>query len=421
MTDATESDKPLQSSPILQGERIAFTGTLASMTHRQAMDLVEQHGGQSSQHVGQQTTLLVVGEEGWPLEEDGRISVKLEQARQFHDKGESIRIVSESEWLTLLNVEPRERQQKQLYTPAMLSQLLKISVHEIRRWERAGLIKPVKKVYRLPYFDFREVTGARRLYELARAGVKLDELAAGLERLRNILPGIDRPLAQLDVLVRGRHMVYRDSAGLIEPSTGQRVFDFDTAPPCPDEPSTIPLRPFVEDHHQSGGPLSDSPDGEFHDWTAADWHLKGCQWADDNEIDAAIECFRLALIDDPQNPAYHFSLADVLYRRGRPDAAIERYYMTVELDHNFLEAWTQLGCLLEETGQSKSAQQAFRIALDHHPDYPDAHFHMAELLDRTDRSEEAAVHWRSYLKFDQRGPWAELARQRLGINENPEP
>lgn len=412
MTDPSEPSTTLQSSPILQGEKIAFTGTLASMTHRQAMDLAEQHGGQTSQHVGHQTTLLVVGEEGWPLEDDGRISVKLLQARQLHDKGAPIRIVSESEWLTLLNVEPRERQQLQLYTPAMLSQLLKISVHEIRRWERAGLIKPVKKVFRLPYFDFREVTGARKLYEFAQSGVKLDELAAGLESLRSILPNIDRPLAQLDILVRGKHLVYRDNVGLIEPSTGQRVFDFDSSP-CPDEPETIPLHRDVD--HGFEAALEPGSPG-YHNWTAADWHLKGCQLADENEVDAAVECFRLALIDDPQNPAYHFSLADVLYRRGQPDAAIERYYMTVELDHSFLEAWTQLGCLLDETGHVKSAYQAFKIALDHHPDYPDAHFHMAELLERTNRSEEAVPHWRSYLKFDQRGPWAELARQRLGIH-----
>lgn len=408
-----DSIEPLQSSPLLRGERISFTGTLASMTHRQAMELAEQHGGQSSQHVSHQTTLLVVGEEGWPLEADGRISVKLDQARQLHDKGEPVRILSESEWLALLNVDPPDRKQ-QLYTPAMLSQLLNISVHEIRRWERAGLIKPAKKVFRLSYFDFQEVTGARRLYELAQSGVKLDELAAGLERLRTILPNIDRPLAQLDVLVRGRHLVYRDAAGLIEPTTGQRVFDFDTPPPCRDgEPHTILMHPVTNVE----GPDTDPP-GQLNrrEWTASDWFQEGCRLAEDNEIDAAIEAFRLALIDDPLNPAHHFNLADVLYRQGHPQAAIERFYMTVELDHNFLEAWTQLGCLLDETGQARAAQEAFRVALDLHPDYPDAHFHLAELLERTNRHDDAAEHWRSYLKYDQRGPWAEVARQRLGLS-----
>ncbi len=378
------------------------------MTHRQAMELVERHGGQASQHVSHQTTLLVVGEEGWPLEADGRISVKLDQARQLHDKGEPVRIVSESEWLTLLNVEPQERRQQQLYTPAMLSQLLNISVHEIRRWERAGLIRPAKKVFRLSYFDFQEVTGARRLYDLAQSGVKLEELASGLERLRTILPNVDRPLAQLEVLARGSHLVYRDAAGLVEPTTGQRVFDFDPPAPSPDEPATISIHTPASPTEAGEGNSLNRPE-----WTAADWFREGCRLAEENEVDAAIEAFRLTLIDDPLNPAHHFHLGDVLYRQGHPDAAIERFYMTVELDHNFLEAWTQLGCLLDETGQIRGALEAFRVALDLHADYPDAHYHLADLLERTDRKEEAAEHWRSYLKFDQRGPWAEVARQRL--------
>ena len=68
------------------------------------------------QHVGQQTSILVVGEEGWPLESDGLPSIKLETARQLHDKGDPIRIVSESEWLKLLGIEPPEKktQKKEL-------------------------------------------------------------------------------------------------------------------------------------------------------------------------------------------------------------------------------------------------------------------------------------------------------------------
>jgi tetratricopeptide (TPR) repeat protein len=411
MTDQTTA--PLESSPILQGERVAFTGTLASMTHRQAMDLVEQHGGASSQHVSHQTTLLVLGEEGWPLEADGRFSVKLDQAQQLIDKGEPVRIVSESEWLTMLSIEPRERQQQQLYTPAMLSQLLGISVHEIRRWERGGLIKPAKKVYRLPYFDFEEVTGARRLYELVQSGVTFEELAAGLERLRTILPNIDRPLAQLEVLARGSHLVYRDPAGLVEPTTGQRVFDFEPQAES-DESSTIPFQSIAEvDEGQS------VPDRK--EWTAREWFQEGCHLADDNEVDAAVEAFRLALIEDATNPPYHFHLADVLYRQGSAEAAIERYYMTVELDHNYLEAWTQLGCLLDQVGRVRASQESFRIAIDLHPEYPDAHFHLAELLERMSLCDEAAEHWRCYLKYDQRGPWAELARQRLDLAANSDP
>lgn len=406
MTDiATDANSTLQSSPILQGERVAFTGTLASMTHRQAMELIEQHGGAPMNYVGQLTSLLVVGEEGWPLEPDGLPSVKLELARQLHDKGEPIQILSESEWLKLLGIEPPERKTLQLYTPAMLCQLLNVSVHEIRRWERVGLIAPVKKVFRLPYFDFEEVASARRLCQLISTGVKADQIAASLERLHSFLPNVVRPVDQLEVLARGTNgVVFRDESGLIE-TTGQRLFDFD--PPSPqtdddDAPSTIPFRPAPSIHTE-----------EDHNRTAEDWFLQGCRLLEANDIDSAVEALRLAVMNDPLNPQYHFSLADGLYRQRKPGAAIERYHVAVELDHDFLEAWTQLGCVLSETNDLAGAKAAFRIALDRHPDYPEAHFHLAGVLESLGSPDEAADHWRKYLEFDQRGPWAEIARERL--------
>ncbi|MCH7990253.1 MAG: BRCT domain-containing protein, partial [Planctomycetes bacterium] len=70
-------------SPPLQGERVSFTGTLASMTHRQAIELVAEHGGVATPHVSRQLTILVIGEEGWPLEPDGRASQKLQQVTEW--------------------------------------------------------------------------------------------------------------------------------------------------------------------------------------------------------------------------------------------------------------------------------------------------------------------------------------------------
>ena len=45
----------------------------------------------------------------------------------------------------------------------MLSRLLGLPVNLIRRCGDIGLIHPVRRVCRLPYFDFREVASARRL------------------------------------------------------------------------------------------------------------------------------------------------------------------------------------------------------------------------------------------------------------------
>jgi tetratricopeptide (TPR) repeat protein len=121
----------------------------------------------------------------------------------------------------------------------------------------------------------------------------------------------------------------------------------------------------------------------------------------------------MCLMDRPGDPEVNLHLAEALLRAGQPRAALERYYAAVEADHDYIEAWTQLGCLHAELNELDAAAEALRIALDRHPDYPDAHWHLADVLSRLGRDDEAVAHWQSYLEHDNRGPWAETARQRL--------
>ncbi|HUQ70172.1 MAG TPA: tetratricopeptide repeat protein [Planctomycetaceae bacterium] len=390
----------MPSTAVLTGERVAFTGTLASMTHKQAADIVEQHGGEATQHVSQQTTLLVIGEEGWPLEEDGQPSVKLLQAQSWQQRGSPVRFLSESEWLTAVGLQPTSRPEA-LQTPAMLSQLLGVSVHDVRRWERTGLIHAVRRVCRLPYFDIEEVAAARRVERLLSEGVPLERVVASLHRLEAVMPSVARPLAQLQILAQGHRVLYRDPAGWLDSATGQRVFAFDEEPLDEGEPevATIPLPNVIAQ--------------DRHGWTSRQWFDEGGRLADDGQLTAAIEAYRLALIESPAEAEFHFHLADVLYRLGRTHAAIERYYAAVEHDHDFIEAWTQLGCVLEEVGELVAARDAFGVALDRHPDFPEAHFHLAQVLERTGQPDTARDHWQAYLTFEQHGPWADVARERL--------
>jgi tetratricopeptide (TPR) repeat protein len=400
----TESEQPpLPSSAILAGERVAFTGTLASMTHKQAAEIVEQHGGEATQHVSQQTTLLVIGEEGWPLEDDGQPSVKLLQAQHWQQRGSPLRMLSESEWLAAVGLQPSAKVDS-LQTPAMLSQLLGVSVHDVRRWERLGLIQAVRRVCRLPYFDVGEVANARRVEQLLSAGVPLERVAESLHRLQAILPSVARPLAQLQVLAQGKRVLYRDAAGWLDSATGQRVFSFGEESPAAVEPEVATI------------PLSTAPPADRHAWSAQQWFDEGNRLIDEGRLDAAVEAYRLALVETPTEADYHFHLADALYRLGRTHAAIERYYAAVEHDHDFIEAWTQLGCVLEEVGELDAAREALTVALDRHPEYPEAHFHLAQVLERAGQSDAARDHWQAYLTAEQQGPWADVARERLGLS-----
>jgi len=387
----TPGDSPLP----LAGESVTFTGTLASMTHRQGLQLVERHGGRPMGHVSGQTTILVVGEEGWPLEPDGNPSVKLTLAKELQEQGKPLRILAESDWLNFLGLQEHLDRMNREYTPAMLSQMLDVPVGMIRRWHRVGLITPIRQVYRLPYFDYRQVSSIRKLMELLDSGVPLHRLQQSVERLAEF-GGEEFSLDQLQLLAEDRTLLYRDDKSWIDSITGQRLLDFD-----PPETESI-----SDDFEVVSGRVQDH-------WTPDEWFAEGCRLSESGEIHEAVEALRMALIDAPHRAEWHFVLAELLYRAGNLPGAVERYHVAVSLDHEYIEAWVQLGCTLQQQGEIRAAEDALKIAIDLHPDYPDALFHMAELLHQAGRTREALPLWQRFLELDQRGPWSETARMRL--------
>ncbi len=446
---ATASTAEPESSLPLVGETIAFTGTLASMVHKAAFQLVEQYGGRATHSVSGSTTMLVIGEEGWPLESDGKTSQKLQQVTQMIADGAEVRIIAESDWLQLLGLDEHREEIRRAHTPAMLSRLLDIPVRLIRRWARLGLIKPVRRICRLPYFDYREVASARRLALLLEEGVSAATLEKSLSELRHTLAGADRSIAQLNLLVQDDKILMRDDRGVLNPRTGQRFLDFDGPGPLavfqpPDdsnghaEPESESLPISIPFRTEAVGPA----DRSMSDWNAEEWFHEGCRLTEEHELESAINAFRnalsllgseqasvrlgintadedsLTLFPDPADVNFH--LADALYRANRIDAAVERYYCAIEVAPDFIEAWTQLGCLQSELKQFGQAEQSLLTAISIHPNNPDALLHYAQLLDRTGRSADAVQYWAQYLQFDSRGPWAEHARNQIATAQPAE-
>lgn len=422
-SEAEEESVDWQIPAVLAGETVTFTGKLASMTHEQAAKLIQEHGGTAVSHVSRHVTLLVVGEEGWPLEDDGKPSVKLQQAESLNTEGLELRIICETEWLRMLGLDTDNPEVKRLYTPAMLSQLLKIPVHIIRTWERAGLIRAEKKVYRLPYFSYQEVTAARRVAELLQSGVTQQQLARSLATVSKFLPDSGRMLERLELLADHHRLVIRDRHGYFDPQTRQRYFDFQATPGSTAAPRSDEQVASVDD---SSGAHEAAEDEEYREGrllrfdppggakkTATDWLVEGCRKAEIADTTAAIRCFRQALRIRPNDAEAHFYLADSLYRLGKHEAALERYLAAVENDAEYLEAWNQIGCVYAEMNRWQEALQAYDEALAILPEFAETHLHKAETLRMMRRIPEAVQHWKLYLQHDQRGPWAEMVHQRL--------
>jgi tetratricopeptide (TPR) repeat protein len=394
----------------LAGRRVAFVGKLGGVNRREAHRLVRQCGGVPVDRCELPLDLVVLGAGELPL---GLDDVPLPPDVQEAAGRGAVEIITETQFWHRLGLVDEDQHVRRLYTPAMLAELLSVPVATIRRWHRRGLIVPAREVHRLPYFDFQEVATARRLAELLAAGATPSAIERQLQQLACLIPEVERPLAQLSVIVQGRALLLRQGAGLID-AGGQRRFDF------PDDGASIDsIACDAPAHCDAEASLASRP---IRPWlTPEAAQTPSCdeivavatELEDEGRLAEAIDMYRLALVAWGPRADLCFCLAELLYLSGDITAARERYSMAIELDEDYVEARANLGCVLAETGQHALAIAAFQGALQSHRDYPDAHYHLAQLLDDVGDSAAAEHHWRQFLELAPDSPWADEARIRL--------
>lgn len=415
------TDSEADDSSTLAGKHVAFVGKLGGMTRREAQQFVRQHGGVYLERPSPEAQLVVIGADEWPLASDDAL---LDEATREAAAAGRLEIVSETQWWQRLGLVEGEHAVRRHYTPAMLAELLGVSVATIRRWHRRGLIVPVREVHRLPYFDYQEIATARRLAELVAAGASPTVIEKKLAALARLVPDVERPLAQLSVIVEGRQLLLRQGEGLIEPG-GQRRIDFDAlersryASDSESSPTDGLANVDAESQErfdEPAAPRSILFASEPCDVGPEELLRAAAELEDEGDLPAAIEHVRAALAAGGPRADTCFHLAELLYRQGDLAAARERYYMAIEIDENYVEARANLGCLLAETGETLLAISAFVGALRFHADYPDAHYHLARLLDDVGDTARALDHWRAFLALAPGSPWSDEARQRLGLD-----
>lgn len=382
------------SDPRLAQRRVALLGRLSGLSPCEAQDLIRACGGIPVAAPEDGADLVVLGiDDGPSPQADAWIErlAALDPLPEFW---------TETQFLERLDAPQAARETGGSYTAAMLAELLRVPVATIRRWQRWGLIRPVRQVKRLSYFDFQEVAAARWWAQLLSSGVSSRLLRKQLTALARHAPPGQRALVDLGVVLEGRRLLLRRGENLID-AAGQLHFDFDT------QPAVIAPNP------PSSEILSAEPSGGGRVLNHEELAHLAAELEDRGQLVEAAECYRAALAAAGPDAELNFLLAEVLYRLGDLPAARERYFAAIEIDEDFVEARANLGCLLAECGQSELAVAALRGALAHHPQYADAHYHLARLLDELGQPGEAETHWRAFLEQSPDSPWAETARRRL--------
>jgi tetratricopeptide (TPR) repeat protein len=348
---------------------VAFTGRLACMTRAEAFEVVRSHGGTPSQSVTRQTNVLVVGELGWPLLDDGRPSNKLSRAGSY-----GIPVVSERRFLEWIGKAVPDSLNR-TYSADQIAALSKLSINTIEELVRFGLLDP-----RGGLFGFRDLAGARQISKLFEHGIALSEIIRSVKEVRAWLP--EAELSNLRLHPATHYTIEIEQPEGLTDKRGQFVL-----PAIPPEQNADALFEQAQAAEETGN------------------------------IAEAERLYRLLMKCDPTDAAAPFNLGNMLRSNGRRVEAEAALRAATRADPMFAEAWYNLSDLLDEQGRSEAAIDCLRKALRAAPAYIDAIFNLALLLQRSNKHAEAAEYWRQYLANDAQSEWAARARRSLKFCE----
>jgi len=270
--------------------------------------------------------------------------------------------------------------------------MLRVSEQQLRSWERHGLIHPE------PTFSFSDLIALKTLQKLRENRVPPRKIGRALTALKKKLSHVEQPLSELKILSDGRTITVQIAGQKMEALTGQMLFNFDTA-------ELGSLRSF--EPKPTSAPANAERQAEAYFQQGLALEETGAP------IEKAIEAYRKAVELNPGAAGALVNLGTIYYRQRKYDEAESHYQRAIEVDANYPLAHYNLGNLYDEQGDFTRAEQHYTTALHLNPNYADAHFNLALLSERRNDFLKAVRHWKNYLKLDNTGTWANIARRQL--------
>ncbi len=115
-------------------------------------------------------------------------------------------------------------------------------------------------------------------------------------------------------------------------------------------------------------------------------------------IEEARQAFERSMAADPRSPRAARALAELMRREGRVKEAIDLLQRTIALQAD-AKALMALGGLCAQAGQSPRAEAALRRCIELDPTLPRAHYRLAKILQRSDRSDEALAEMAAFVRL----------------------
>ena len=287
-----------------------------------------------------------------------------------------------------------------MYSAKDVAQIAGVQESRVRYWAQTGLVGPSATRGGRPIYTFPDVVAVKMAKELLDRGLTLQRVRKNLEALKQQLPGVDRPLAQLRIVSDGERLIVVDADTRFEPLTGQLLLNF-------------ALAPLEADVHK----LAVAPKGEAaarpREESAYACFLEGTRLDEEGKSDEALLAFGQALDGDPGLAAAHTNLGSLYWRSGRADEARAAFEAALALDPEQPEARYNLANLCAEAGDRERAVAEWTRVVSACPEFADAHFNLGVLFADEGSPARARTHLQAYLQLDPESEWAERARALL--------
>ncbi len=274
------------------------------------------------------------------------------------------------------------------YSREDVLRILHLNPRQIRGWERAGLIAPVKQ------YTFEQLGQLRTLRDLSAMRLSTRQIRASVVAMKR-LAGMGNPLMEAAALRCGSRLVFRHAGGLVDPITQQLAFDFE----------------------QTGArslSFATTPDSfaELAKVTRVqEMFIRAVRLEEEaGDLVEAISLYEKILSVRPQHASAAINLGTIYYNRRDFQRAEDMYRRATVADPEYALAFFDLGNVLDERKRLDEAIEAYQRAVVLVPEYADAHYNLALAFERKGERRRALQHWLLYVRLDPTGPWSSHAR-----------
>jgi len=279
---------------------------------------------------------------------------------------------------------------KEQYSRADVRRQFGVTERQLQSWERQSLIAAAVS------YSFSELIAIKTIVKLRENRIPARQIGEALTSLRRKLDWVKEPLSELRIVSDGRKISVHVAGQKMEAISGQILIDFDAA-------GLGAVANFPE-KKRSSQRLRESEE----------WFQRGLDAEESGApIEVAIDAYSKALALNPEAAGALVNLGTIYYRQRKFVEAEKYYCQAIAADPDYPLAQFNLGNLYDEQNRITDAFERYRRALTLNPGYADAHFNIALLCERTGDALKAVHHWKTYLKLDSTGQWAEIARRQL--------